>query len=84
MKRNYQHAITTKKKTGLLWQYFCNGFKNRLYMSYITEFFGIAAVHRVYCGAFRTAAIGIVFCSVLQWRDIKPLQYIYICFSDGN
>ena len=31
---------------------------------------------------FRTAAIGIVFCSVLQQQDRKPPQYI--CFSSGN
>ena len=31
---------------------------------------------------FGTTAIGMVFCSVLLWQDIKLLQYI--CFSDGN
>ena len=38
-------------------------------MSHIAAFFG-------------TAAIGIVFCDVLQQQDRKPLQYI--CFSGGN
>ena len=31
---------------------------------------------------FGTVAIGIVFCGVIQWRDIKPPPYI--CFSSGN
>ena len=26
----------------------------------------------------KTSAIGLVFCGVLQWRDIKPSQYISI------
>ena len=38
-------------------------------MLHIVVFFGIAA-------------IGIVFCDILQWQDIKPPQYI--CFSSGN
>ena len=38
-------------------------------MLHIVVFFGIAA-------------IGIVFCGILQWQDIKPPQYI--CFSGGN
>ena len=31
---------------------FCGGCKNCRYMSHIAVFFGIIAVHRVYCGAF--------------------------------
>jgi len=31
---------------------------------------------------FGTAAIGIDFCSILQYQDIKPPPYI--CFSSGN
>ena len=57
------------KKSELLQQFFCGGCKNRRYMSHIVVFFGIAA-------------IGLVFCSVLQWRDIKSSQYI--CISGIN
>ena len=36
-----------------------------------------------YCGVFfGTAAIALVFCDILQQRDIKPPQYI--CFSGVN
>ena len=38
-------------------------------MSHIAVFFG-------------TTTVALVFCDVLQWRDIKPLQYI--CFSSVN
>ena len=38
-------------------------------MSHIAVFFG-------------TTAVALVFWDVLQWRDIKPLQYI--CFSGVN
>ena len=59
----------TTKKTGLLRRFFGGGCKKHCYMLPITAFFG-------------TPTIGIVFCSILQWRDIKlPL---YICFRGGN
>ena len=61
--------MTHYKKSVLLQQYFCDRCKNRHYMSPITVF-------------FQTAAIGIIFCSILQWQDIKLPQYI--CFSGGN
>ena len=57
------------KKFVLLWRFFFTECKNRRYMLHIVVFFGIAA-------------IGIVFCGILQWQDIKPPQYI--CFSSGN
>ena len=61
--------MTHYKKFVLLQWFFCGGCKNRHYMSSITVFFG-------------TAAIGIIFCSVLQRQDIKLPQYIY--FSGGK
>ena len=57
------------KKSVLLWRFFCGRCKNHRYMSHIAAF-------------FRTAVIGIVFCSILQRQDIKSLQYI--CFSSDN
>ena len=61
--------MTHYKKSVLLQRYFCDRCKNRHYMSPITVF-------------FQTAAIGIIFCSILQRQDIKLPQYI--CFSGGN
>ena len=40
------------KKSVLLRQFFCDGCKNRRYMSHIAAFFGIAIVHKVYCSVF--------------------------------
>ena len=61
--------MTHYKKYVLLQRFFCDRCKNRHYMSPITMF-------------FQTAAIGIIFCSILQRQDIKLPQYI--CFSGGN
>ena len=76
------HCTLHYKKTGLLRRFFCGRCKKSRYISPIVAFFWTVAVHRIYCGIFWDHRYGIVFCGILQQRDIKPSPYI--CFSGDN